>query len=130
MLARSVTFELLESIPGWYSQILERLRSVHDQQLSKRRPLETPWNRAALLAMKELLALFVAEAPDHRLIVTRLAINVKRYECGQLESLADWLIGGSLAPLITHLMEEKKLSRAEIEKLRRILDESTEDGES
>ena len=44
------------------------------------------------------------------------------YASGQLESLAAKLTGGSLAPLITHLMAEKKISRAEINRLRRILD--------
>lgn len=45
------------------------------------------------------------------------------YAAGQLESLAQRLTGGSLAPLVTHLIEERRLSRAEIERLRRILDE-------
>ncbi len=48
-------------------------------------------------------------------------ISRREYACGQLESLADRLTGGSLAPLITHLVETKKISSAEIKKLRRIL---------
>ena len=55
-------------------------------------------------------------------------INRRAYASGQLESLADKLTGGSLAPLITHLMEEKKISRAEINKLRQILDGRTRAG--
>ena len=51
------------------------------------------------------------------------AISRQAYASGQLESLADKLTGGSLAPLITHLVEEKKISRAEIKKLRKILGE-------
>jgi BlaI family transcriptional regulator, penicillinase repressor len=43
------------------------------------------------------------------------------YACNQLESLAAKLTGGSLAPLITQLVEEKKISRKEIERLRAIL---------
>jgi len=50
------------------------------------------------------------------------------YACSQLETLADKLTGGSLAPLITHLVEEKRISRAEIKRLRRILDGETGDG--
>ena len=49
-------------------------------------------------------------------------IGRRAYASSQLESLTDKLTGGSLAPLITHLMEQKKLSRAEIKKLRDILD--------
>ena len=49
-------------------------------------------------------------------------ISREAYASGQLESLADKLTGGSLAPLITHLMEQNKLPRAEVNRLRRILD--------
>lgn len=61
---------------------------------------------------------------DTTLPVHLFAARISReaYAGGQLESLADKLTGGSLAPLITHLMEEKKISRAEINRLRRILE--------
>jgi len=49
-------------------------------------------------------------------------ISRHEYAGSQLETLAEKLTGGSLAPLITHLMEEKKISRAEIKRLRKILD--------
>lgn len=51
------------------------------------------------------------------------------YAGSQLEELAGRLTSGSLAPLITHLMEEKKLPKDEIQALRRILDESAEEDE-
>jgi len=54
------------------------------------------------------------------------SISRQAYASSQLESLAEKLTGGSLAPLITHLMEEKKISRAEIKRLRRILDGADE----
>ena len=62
---------------------------------------------------------------DRALVVHLFSATIDRktYAGSQLESLADKLTGGSLAPLITHLLEEKKISRAEIEKLRKILDE-------
>lgn len=50
------------------------------------------------------------------------SIGREAYASGQLESLADKLTGGSLAPLITHLIDQKKISRAEINRLREILD--------
>ncbi len=52
-------------------------------------------------------------------------IRREAYAGSQLESLADKLTGGSLAPLITHLMEQKKISRAELKRLRHILDGGT-----
>ncbi len=64
---------------------------------------------------------------DRSLSVSLFSALISRqaYASGQLESLADKLTGGSLAPLITHLMEEKKISRAEIKRLRQILDGRT-----
>ncbi len=51
------------------------------------------------------------------------AVARQAYAGSQLESLADKLTGGSLAPLITHLLEQNKISREEIDRLRRVLDE-------
>ena len=51
------------------------------------------------------------------------AISREAYASAQLESLADRLTQGSLVPMITRLVEENRLSRAEIDKLRRILEE-------
>ncbi len=51
------------------------------------------------------------------------------YAAGQLEILAEKLTEGSLAPLITHLVEEKKISRQEIDRLRAILEPAREDGQ-
>jgi predicted transcriptional regulator len=50
------------------------------------------------------------------------AISRQTYAGQQLESLADKLTAGSFAPLITHLVEQKKISRAEIQQIRAILD--------
>jgi len=50
-------------------------------------------------------------------------VSRQMYAGNQLELLAEKLTGGSLAPLITHLVEKKKLSREEIDRLRVILDE-------
>lgn len=51
-------------------------------------------------------------------------VSREEYGCSQLEGLAGKLTGGSLAPLITQLVESKKLSRAEIKRLRQILEEA------
>jgi len=50
-------------------------------------------------------------------IITRDA-----YAGEQLESLADKLTAGSVAPFITHLVEHQKISPAEIERIRVVLD--------
>ncbi len=49
-------------------------------------------------------------------------ISRQAYSSSQLETLADKLTAGSFAPLITHLIEEKKISRDDIEQIRAILD--------
>ncbi len=51
------------------------------------------------------------------------AVSREAYGGGQLESLAERLTAGSIAPLITHLVEEKKLSHDDIKRIRRLLDE-------
>lgn len=56
-------------------------------------------------------------------------LDRQTYACNELESLAAKLTGGSLAPLITYLVEGEKMSREEIEQLRGILDEGKGDGE-
>ena len=48
------------------------------------------------------------------------------YATGQLEVLAERLTGGSLAPMLTRLVEHNKLPRTEIERLRRILEDRDE----
>ena len=50
------------------------------------------------------------------------SIDRRTYAGWQLESLATRLTAGSIAPLLTHLVEEKKISRGEIEAIRRVLD--------
>jgi BlaI family penicillinase repressor len=50
-------------------------------------------------------------------------LSRKAHAGSQLESLAERLTGGSLAPMITHLLEQKKISPVEIDRLRRLLDE-------
>lgn len=56
------------------------------------------------------------------------AISRADYASGQLESLAERFTGGSLAPLVTQLVEQKRLTRDEIERLRLILDDDAGDG--
>ena len=49
-------------------------------------------------------------------------ISREDYAGSQLESPVDRLTGGSIAPLLSHLIDQKRLSRAELRRLREILD--------
>jgi predicted transcriptional regulator len=53
----------------------------------------------------------------------RAATGREEYASRQLESLAQRLTGGSIAPLLTHLIEQRRIPRQDIERLRAILDE-------
>ena len=48
-------------------------------------------------------------------------VSRQAYAGQQLENLAEKLTAGSIAPLITHLVEEKKISREEIKRIREIV---------
>ena len=56
-------------------------------------------------------------------------ISRQTYAGQQLESLANELTAGSFAPLITHLVEERKISRSEVKRIRAILDGRKTKGE-
>ena len=60
---------------------------------------------------------------NRELPVHFFSASISREEYGGSQ-LAGKLTGGSLAPLITQLVESKKLSRAEIKRLRQILEEA------
>ena len=56
------------------------------------------------------------------------AVSRESYASGQLESLTAKLTGGSIAPLITHLLQQEKITPDEIKRLRRILEEKKNGG--
>ena len=51
------------------------------------------------------------------------AVSRQTYAGTQLESLASKLTAGSVAPLITHLVQQRKISREEIGRIRAALDD-------
>ena len=55
-------------------------------------------------------------------------VSRQTYAGKQLESLASKLTAGSFAPLITHLVEESKISSDDIERIKAILDEYRDAG--
>lgn len=62
---------------------------------------------------------------DKNLSVHFFAALISRdaYGAQQFESLADKLTAGSIAPMITHLVEHKKISPQDIDRIREILDQ-------
>jgi BlaI family penicillinase repressor len=50
------------------------------------------------------------------------SISRDEYAGAQLESLAERLTGGSIAPLLSHLIDNGRLSAAEVQRLRDLLD--------
>jgi BlaI family penicillinase repressor len=50
------------------------------------------------------------------------------YGAYQLESLVEQLTGGSIAPILTHLLDQKKLDKTEINRLRNLLEEARKRG--
>ena len=67
---------------------------------------------------------------DRSLGVHLFSVIVSREAYGglQLESLAEKLTGGSIAPLLTHLLDQKKLDKTEIKRLRKLLEEAQKRG--
>ena len=70
---------------------------------------------------------YVSRDRRHAVLFVSPAVTREAYAGGQLESLASKLTDGSIAPLITHLVEEKRISEAEIESLREILNRAREE---
>ncbi len=50
------------------------------------------------------------------------SLSRAEYAGAQLETLAERLTGGSIAPLLSNLIDRKRLSRAELQRLRELLD--------
>lgn len=69
---------------------------------------------------------FIERDRTHSLHFFTPRVSREAYGAGQLESLADKLTSGSIAPILTHLIETKKISTSEIDRLRKILQEEVE----
>lgn len=63
-------------------------------------------------------------ARDRRLPVHVFSAVVSReaYAGSQLEAIAHKLTGGSLTPLVSYLIDNKKITKEELDRLRRLLD--------
>ena len=57
-------------------------------------------------------------------------VSRETYAAQQFELLADKLTAGSFAPLITHLIKERRISPAEVDRIRAILDGQADEKET
>ncbi len=71
---------------------------------------------------------FIARDKSLSVHLFSAAMTREAYAGQQLETLADKLTGGSIAPFLTHLLTEKKLSRTELTRLRRLLETTPKRG--
>ena len=65
---------------------------------------------------------YIVRDRERRVHAFTPTLSGESYATGQLEVLANRLTGGSLAPMLTRLVEHNKLRRVEIERLRKILE--------
>ena len=72
---------------------------------------------------------YVERDRSQPVLVFSAVLSRQAYAASQLESVAARLTGGSIAPLITHLVEEQRISPEEIEQLREILAQQPGNGE-
>ena len=71
---------------------------------------------------------YVQRDAGQPVLVFSASISRSSYAGGQVEWLAKKLTGGSITPLITHFIEQKKISRNELQRLRAILDDHAAEG--
>ncbi len=72
---------------------------------------------------------YVSRDRSETIHVFSALVSRQTYAGQQLETLATKLTAGSFAPLITHLVEEKKISKIELDRIRDILDQFDGEGE-
>jgi hypothetical protein len=65
VLSRPISPESLEPIPGRHPQIVERLRSIDDQQLPIRHPLQIRAEPPHALTPPDPFRVRIGERPDH-----------------------------------------------------------------
>jgi len=62
--------QLLETIPGWNSQVAQRISRVEHEELPQGRAVNTLREPSRALAIEDPLGLRVSKAPNHGPIVT------------------------------------------------------------
>lgn len=108
---------LWDKSPLGADQVIEKLAGSESWQAST---VKTLLNR---LLNKGAVA---AEA-DGRRFLYRPTLSRQDYVASESRSLVDRLFGGKVAPLVSHFAEQKKLTKRDLNELRRLLDELDHD---
>jgi hypothetical protein len=66
VLPRAITAKLLQSIPGWHTQVIERLGGIDHDELTQHGSLNVGRIATDTLPTEQTLRISVPEAPDHR----------------------------------------------------------------
>lgn len=72
---------------------------------------------------------YVVRESDGPVNLFKPSITREAYAGGQFENLVSTLTAGSVAPLITHLVEKNKISTEDLKRIRAILDQDEIDSE-
>lgn len=120
-----------------------KAKDITDAELAV---LEQLWERSQATVRELAESLYGSSVPSDLATVQKLLGRLEKKECvarnrtvwphqfraairredliqRRLQSTADQLCGGSLAPLLTHLVRKEKLGREERQHLRKLLDE-------
>jgi hypothetical protein len=65
VLPGAIASELLESVPWWHPEIVQRFRRIHGDQLPEHRPEERGGIAPNTLALEQGLSVPIGEALDH-----------------------------------------------------------------
>jgi len=79
VLALSIALERLEPVSRRDLEILERLRSIQDEELPQRASVKLRRKASRTFSPEEDLGGRTAEAPNHESMITPCVNNVKRY---------------------------------------------------
>lgn len=72
--------------------------------------------------LNRLAAKGLAQRSKDRPAIYRAAIAPEAVSAGDLDTLVDRVSGGQVVPLVAHLVRDRRLSAAEIDELRQLID--------
>lgn len=79
ILAGTSSLQFLEPVPGWHSQVVQRIGRVQGHELSQHYPEQIRGKTPHWLAVEQALSIPIREALDHIGTITARVTNVKRY---------------------------------------------------
>ncbi len=79
ILAGTLSLQFLEPVPGWHSQVVQRIGGVQGHELSQHDSEQIRGKTPHWLAVEQALSILIREALDHTVTITARVTNVKRY---------------------------------------------------